>query len=44
VQDVADAPEVLLAIVVGHLEHRLLGALDDVARRAAWPWTLAWIS
>jgi hypothetical protein len=33
VQDVAHPPEVLLPIVVRDLEHRLLGALDDVARR-----------
>jgi hypothetical protein len=34
VQDVADLAEVLLAIVVGDLEDRPLGALDEVARLA----------
>ena len=33
VEHLGDRPELLLAIVVGHLEHRALGALDQVARR-----------
>ena len=32
VQDVADLAEVLLAVVVGDLEHRALGPLDELAR------------
>ena len=34
VEDVADLAEVLLAVVVGDLEDRALGALDEVARLA----------
>ena len=34
VEDLLDRAEVLLAVVVGDLEHRALGALDEVARRA----------
>jgi len=34
VQDVADLAEVLLAVVVGDLEHRALRALDELARLA----------
>ncbi len=34
VQDVLDLAEVFLAVVAGDLEHRLLGLLDEVARRA----------
>ena len=33
VQDLADAAEVLLAVVVGDLEHGALGPLDELARR-----------
>ena len=33
VEDVGDRPDLLLAVVVGDLEHRSLGALDQVARR-----------
>ncbi len=33
VEDLADLPEVLLAVVVRDLEHRLLGVLDELARR-----------
>ena len=34
VEDLADLAEVLLAVVAGDLEHRLLGLLDDVAGQA----------
>ena len=33
VQDLADQAEVLLAVVVGDLEHGALGPLDELARR-----------
>ena len=33
VQDVRDRADLLLAIVVGHLQHRPLGPLDEIARR-----------
>jgi hypothetical protein len=34
VEDLLDRPEVLRAVVVGDLEHRALGPLDELARRA----------
>ena len=34
VQDLLDRAEVLLAVVARDLEHRLLGPLDELARRA----------
>ena len=33
VQDVGDRPDLLLPVVVGDLEHRALGLLDELARR-----------
>jgi hypothetical protein len=45
VQHLLDRPEVLLAVVARDLEHRLLGLLHELARRAPrWPSTLSWIS
>ena len=35
VEDLFDRAEVLLAVVAGDLEHRLLGLLDELARRRA---------
>src|SRR5260370_931108 len=37
VEDVVDAAEVLPAVVVGDLEHRAFGSLDQLARRRLVP-------